>query len=212
MQTLMASSTLWKAALSDWWTFLGPDRWCRWAQVTQFGVSFAHSPSASLFSPLSRTDPELGVGALPHHDGHDAGPIVPKVSGLERSQEKSQDCGKEPLFEPVVLKDARPQVPPPPPQPQAEPPPRAPSPDPASGPRAEPPPPPPRPGAQPPPAPPEAQPQPAPPQAPRPPRPQSPGPLPPQVLPPAQAHPSAQSLPQPLSAYNSSSLSLNSLR
>ena len=107
----MAATTFWKAALSDWWTFLGPDRSCRWAQVTQLGVSFAHSPSASLFFPLSRTDPELGVGALPHHDGHDAGPIVPKVSGLERSQEKSQDCGKEPLFESVVLKDARPQVP-----------------------------------------------------------------------------------------------------
>lgn len=159
-----------------------------------------------LFSAPARTDPELGVGALPEHDGHDAGPIVPKISGLERSQEKSQDCGKEPIFEPVVLKDPRPQVPPPPPQPQAEPPPRAPSPDPASGPRAEPPPPPPRPGAQPP-APPEAPPQPAPPPpAPRPPRPQSPGPLPP-----VQAHPS-QGLPQPLSAYNSSSLSLNSLR
>ncbi|XP_028353841.1 autism susceptibility gene 2 protein-like [Physeter macrocephalus] len=109
-------------------------------------------PSKFLKTALERNVyPELGVGALPQHDGRDAGPIVPKISGLERSQEKSQDCGKEPIFEPVVLKDPRPQVPPPPSQPQAEPPPRAPSPDPASGPRAEPPPPPPpRPGAQPP--------------------------------------------------------------
>ena len=79
------------------------------------GCRLGRVQTGALFSPLSLTDPELGVGALPHHDGHDAGPIVPKVSGLERSQEKSQDCGKEPLFESVVLKDARPQVPSPPP-------------------------------------------------------------------------------------------------
>ncbi|XP_024619899.1 autism susceptibility gene 2 protein-like [Neophocaena asiaeorientalis asiaeorientalis] len=78
--------------------------------------------SEKLFNTvIVNKDPELGVGALPQHDGRDAGPIVPKISGLERSQEKSQDCGKEPIFEPVVLKDPRPQVPPPQPQQQPEP-------------------------------------------------------------------------------------------
>lgn len=160
-----------------------------------------------------RTDPELGVGTLPEHDSQDAGPIVPKISGLERSQEKSQDCCKEPILEPVVLKDPCLQVPQPPPQPQAEPQPRAPSPDPDLARRTEAPPQPPRPSTQPPQAPPEAQLQPAPqPPVQRPPRPQSPTQLLHQSLAPVQAHPSAQSLSQPLSAYNSSSLSLNSLR
>lgn len=166
-------------------------------------------PVICLCSP--HTDPELGVGTLPEHDSQDAGPIVPKISGLERSQEKSQDCGKEPIFEPVVLKDPCPQAPQPLPQPQAEPQPQAPSPDPDLVPRTEAPPQPPRPSTQPPQAPAEAQPAPQPP-AQRLPRPQSPAQLLHQGLPPVQAHPSSQGLSQPLSAYNSSSLSLNSLR
>lgn len=171
--------------------------------VIAYGFVFA-SPHA---------DPDLGVGTLPEHDSQDAGPIVPKISGLERSQEKSQDCGKEPIFEPVVLKDSCPQVPQPPPPPQAEPQAHAPTPDPDLVHRTEAPPQPPRPSTQPPQAPPEAQLQPAPqPPVQRPPRPQSPTQLLHQNLPPVQAHPSSQSLSQPLSAYNSSSLSLNSLR
>ncbi|XP_054570142.1 autism susceptibility gene 2 protein-like [Eptesicus fuscus] len=168
--------------------------------------------SEKLFNTvIVNKDSELGVGTLPEHDSQDAGPIVPKISGLERSQEKSQDCGKEPIFEPVVLKDPCPQVPQPPPQPQAEPQPRAPSQDPDSVQRPEAPPQPARPSTQPPQAPPEAQLPPAPkPPVQRPPRLQSPQLLH-QSLPPVQAHPASQSLPQPLSAYNSSSLSLNSL-
>lgn len=165
-----------------------------------------------LLSSLSPTDSELGVGTLPEHDSQDAGPIVPKISGLERSQEKSQDCGKEPTFEPVVLKDPCLQVPQPPPQPQAEPQPRAPPQNPDSVQRSEAPPQPPRPSTQPAQAPPEAQLPPAPkPPVQRPPRLQSPQLLH-QSLPTVQAHPASQSLPQSLSAYNSSSLSLNSLR
>lgn len=176
-------------------------------------VSHSRVIACDFVFALPHTDPELGVGALPEHDSQDAGPIVPKISGLERSQEKSQDCCKEPIFEPVVLKDPCPQVPQPLPQPQAEPQPRAPSPDPDLVQRTEAPPQPPRPSTQPPQAPPEAQLQPAPqPPVQRPPRPQSPTQLLHQSLPPVQAHPSSQSLSQPLSAYNSSSLSLNSLR
>lgn len=164
-------------------------------------------------SARPHADPDVGVGALPDHDSQDAGPVVPKISGLERSQEKSQDCCKEPIFEPVVLKDPCPQVPQPLPQAQAEPQPRAPSPDPDLVQRTEAPPQPPRPSTQPPQAPPEAQPQPAPqPAVQRPPRPQSPAQLLHQSLPAVQAQPPCQSLAQPLSAYNSSSLSLNSLR
>lgn len=164
-----------------------------------------------LLSLLPPTDPELGVGTLPENDSQDAGPIVPKISGLERSQEKSQDCGKEPIFEPVVLKDPCPQAPQPLPQPQAEPQPPSPARDLVQCTEALPQPP--RPSTQPPQAPSEAQLQPVPqPQVQRPPRPQSPTQLLHQSLPSVQAHPSSQSLSQPLSAYNSSSLSLNSLR
>ncbi|PNI32829.1 AUTS2 isoform 14, partial [Pan troglodytes] len=171
------------------------------------------APGVGLGAPVPMVkDPELGVGTLPEHDSQDAGPIVPKISGLERSQEKSQDCCKEPVFEPVVLKDPCPQVAQPIPQPQTEPQLRAPSPDPDLVQRTEAPPQPPPLSTQPPQGPPEAQLQPAPqPQVQRPPRPQSPTQLLHQNLPPVQAHPSAQSLSQPLSAYNSSSLSLNSL-
>lgn len=176
-------------------------------------VSLAFFHAFPLFlSPLSHADPELGVGALPEHN-QDAGPIVPKISGLERSQEKSQDCCKEPVFEPVVLKDPHPQLPQLPSQPQAEPQLQIPSPDPNLVPRTEAPPQFPPPSTQPAPGPPEAQLQPAPlPQVQRPPRPQSPSHLLQQTLPPVQSHPPSQSLSQPLSAYNSSSLSLNSLR
>ncbi|XP_077889866.1 uncharacterized protein LOC144371418 [Ictidomys tridecemlineatus] len=89
-----------------------------------------HPPVILLQPDLGNEDSELGVGALPKHDSQDAGPIVPKISGLERSQEKSQDCCKEPAFEPLVLKDPCLQVLQPLPQPQAEHQLRAPSPDP----------------------------------------------------------------------------------
>ncbi|KAK2119496.1 Autism susceptibility protein 2 protein [Saguinus oedipus] len=112
-----------------------------------------------------------------------------------------------PIFEPVVLKDPCPQVA----QPQTEPQLRAPSPDPDLVQRTEVPPQTPPPSTQPPQAR-ETQIQPAPqPQVQRLSRPHSPTQLFHENLPPVQAHPSAQSLSQPLSAYNSSSLSLNSL-
>lgn len=194
---------------------------CRWDCIiwawsllsTPYFISHSHVIACGFVFALPHTDPELGVGTLPEHDSQDTGPIVPKISGLERSQEKSQDCCKEPIFEPVVLKDPCSQVPQPLSQPQVEPQPRAPSPDPDLVQRTEAPPQPPRPSTRPSQAPPEAQLQPAPqPQVQRQPRPQSPTQLLHQNLPPVQAHPSSQSLSQPLSAYNSSSLSLNSLR
>lgn len=166
-----------------------------------------------IFVFASHADPELGVGAPPEHDSQDAGPIVPKISGLERSQEKSQDCCKEPILEASVLKEPCTQVPQALSQPQAEPQPQAPSPDSSLAQRTEAPPQPPRPSIQTPQGPAEAQLQPAPPPpAQRAPRPHSPTQLLHPNLPPVQGHPPGPGLAQPLSAYNSSSLSLNSLR
>lgn len=178
-----------------------------------FAHVVTHSPVLSLSFFVA--DKELGVSALAENaDPGARGPAVPKISGLERSQEKSQDSSKDPILEPVVPKDPCPQVAQPLAQPQLEPQPEVPCPSPALAPRPEAPAPPaPPPAAQLPPAPEEPTRPPAPqPPVQHPPRPQSPVQPAHPNLPAVQPHPAAQSLSQPLSAYNSSSLSLNSLR
>ncbi|OXB78896.1 UNVERIFIED_CONTAM: hypothetical protein H355_011301 [Colinus virginianus] len=179
--------------------------------VLGFARVVTHSPLLSLSFVA---DKELGVSTLAENaDPGARGPAVPKISGLERSQEKSQDSSKDPILEPVVPKDPCPQVAQPLAQPQLEPQPEVPCPSPVLAPRPEAPAPPaPPPAPQLPPAPEETTRPPAPqPPVQHPPRPQSPVQPAHPNLPAVQPHPAAQSLSQPLSAYNSSSLSLNSL-
>ncbi|KAJ8342763.1 hypothetical protein SKAU_G00326910, partial [Synaphobranchus kaupii] len=131
--------------------------------------------SEKLFSTVTNKVPDFSVDALATNDSQEArGLGIPKVSGLERSQERSKDSGKEtPLPASNLPKQPSPEAPPPTAAP--------PTPNPAQAPRAEPapqrlsPPAPPRPqGPEPPqtaPPRPKAQPQqqPEPPSHPRPP-------------------------------------------
>ncbi|KAJ7308930.1 hypothetical protein JRQ81_008208 [Phrynocephalus forsythii] len=177
-------------------------------------MEVSDASSEKLFSTVADKDTDLGVGTLTENEDQDARTLViPKISGLERSQEKSQDLSpdgsQEPLFDPVVPQNPCPQVFQPFVQPHSEQPSEAPSPKPPAIQTTEPS------HSSQPKAPQKSEapevathPTGAPPQIQHLP---SPGEPVRQIPPGAPLQPPSQSLAQQLSAYNSSSLSLNSL-